>query len=61
MMLTTLAIAVSQLAATAVVDFVDERVILGGCGLVTLTYAAIWRLSTRRLRLQPVPAGQAAE
>ncbi len=49
LMLATLAIAVSQLGATAVVDHVDERVILAGCGLVTLTYAIGWRIATRRL------------
>jgi MFS family permease len=51
MMLATLAIAISQLAATAVVDHVDERVILAGCGLVTLLYAIGWRIATRRLTL----------
>jgi hypothetical protein len=56
MMLATLSIAVSQLGAAAVVDHVDERVILAGCGLITLTYALVWRLATRRLTLGPVPA-----
>jgi MFS family permease len=56
LMLTTLAIAVSQLGATAVVDHVGLRVILGGCGLVTLTYSIGWRLATRRLSLTPVAA-----
>ncbi len=51
MMLATLAIAVSQLGAAAVVDQVDERVILAGCGLITLTYAVGWRIATRRLSL----------
>jgi MFS family permease len=51
MMLATLAIAISQLAATAVVDRVNERFILAGCGLVTLTYAIGWRIATRRLAL----------
>ena len=51
LMLTTLAIAVSQLGATAVVDHVDQRVILAGCGLITLTYSIGWRLATRRLSL----------
>lgn len=50
-MLATLAIAVSQLAASAVVDHVDERVILAGCGLITLSYAIGWRIATRRLTL----------
>jgi MFS family permease len=56
MMLATLAIAVSQLGATAVVDHVDQRVILAGCGLITLTYAVVWRLATRKLSLNPVVA-----
>ena len=51
MMLATLAIAVSQLTASAVVDHVDERAILAGCGLITLTYAVGWRIATRRLSL----------
>ena len=56
MMLATLAIAISQLAATTVVDRVDERFILAGCGLVTLTYAVGWRIATRKLALTgPVP------
>jgi len=53
MMLATLAIAVSQLGAAAVVDFVDMRVILAGCGLITLSYAIGWRIATRGL----TPAG----
>ncbi|WBB66699.1 MFS transporter [Micromonospora sp. WMMD812] len=56
MMLATLAISVSQLAVAAVVDIVDERVVLAGCGLVTLVYAIGWRIATRRLSLaDPVP------
>src|SRR5699024_1035054 len=49
LMLATLAIAISQLGATAVVDIVDEWVILAGCGLVTLVYAVVWRVATRGL------------
>ncbi|MGN9779563.1 MFS transporter [Micromonospora sp. H33] len=51
MMLATLAISVSQLVVASVVDIVDERVILAGCGLVTLVYAVGWRIATRRLSL----------
>jgi MFS family permease len=51
MMLATLAIAVSQLVTAAVVDHVDERVILAGCGLITLVYAVGWRIATRGLSL----------
>ena len=56
MMLATLAIAVSQLGAAAVVDHVDERVILAGCALITLTYAIGWRIATRKLSLTDAPA-----
>ncbi|MEV4497829.1 MFS transporter [Micromonospora arborensis] len=60
MMLATLAISVSQLAVAVVVDAVDERVVLAGCGLITLVYAVGWRIATRRLSLtdpvtEPVP------
>ncbi|MEU8297834.1 MFS transporter [Micromonospora sp. NPDC048909] len=51
MMLATLAISISQLAVAAVVDVVDARVVLAGCGLVTLVYAIGWRIATRRLSL----------
>ncbi|MGC4854319.1 MFS transporter [Micromonospora sp. DT4] len=55
MMLATLAISVSQLAVALVVDVVDERVVLAGCGLVTVVYAVGWRIATRRLSLtEPV-------
>jgi MFS family permease len=56
MMLATLAISVSQLVTAGVVDLVDERVVLAGCGLVTVVYAVGWRIATRRLSLtDPVP------
>ena len=56
LMLTTLSIAVSQLVATAFVDRVDDRLILAGGGLVTLTYAIGWRIATRGLTLaEPSP------
>jgi MFS family permease len=65
LMLTTLAIAVSQLGATAIIDHVDLRVILGGCGAVTLIYSVGWRLATRRLALTPAapqrPSGDPPE
>jgi MFS family permease len=60
MMLATLAISVSQLGAAAFVDRVDERVILLGCGLITLVYAVGWRFATRHLSLRetaPVAGG----
>jgi len=60
-MLATLAIAISQLGAAAVVDHVDEGVILAGCGLITLSYAIGWRIATRRLTLgaEEADAGRA--
>lgn len=63
MMLATLAISVSQLAVAVVVDQVDERVVLAGCGLITLVYAIGWRIATRRLTLSDPgspPPGPAA-
>jgi MFS family permease len=60
MMLATLAIAVSQLGTAAVVDHVDERVILAGCGLITLVYAIGWRIATRNLSLAAPAAGDPA-
>ncbi|MFI5837576.1 MFS transporter [Micromonospora sp. NPDC051300] len=59
MMLATLAIAVSQLVVALVVDRVDERTVLAGCGLVTVVYAIGWRFATRRLSLTD-PAGAPA-
>jgi predicted MFS family arabinose efflux permease len=56
MMLATLAISVSQLVVGSVVDILDERVILAGCGLTTLVYAVGWWLATRRL-----PVAQSAD
>jgi hypothetical protein len=54
MMLATLSIAVSQLGASAVVDHVDESVVLAVCGLITVVYAIGWWLVTRRLAGTPV-------
>ncbi|MCG5467900.1 MFS transporter [Micromonospora sp. LAH09] len=56
MMLATLAISVSQLAVAMVVDVVDERVVLAGCGLITVVYAVGWRIATRRLSLTDAAA-----
>ena len=55
LMLATFAVSVSQLAVAAVVDHVDERVVLASCGLVTLVYAIGWRIATRRLSLTNEP------
>jgi MFS family permease len=56
LMIVTLSIAISQLVATAFVDRVDERVILAGCGLVTLVYGIVWGVATRKLRLGEQPS-----
>ncbi|MFI1989543.1 MFS transporter [Actinoplanes sp. NPDC020271] len=52
LMLATLSIAISQLGASAIVDRVDQSVVLIACGLVTLVYAAGWWLAVRRLSPQ---------
>jgi MFS family permease len=57
MMLATLAIAISQLGAAVFVDHVDERLILAGCGVITLTYAIGWRFATRKLSLETSAPG----
>ncbi|MEQ4301275.1 MFS transporter [Plantactinospora sp. B6F1] len=49
MMLATVAIALSQFVVAGVVDHVDQRVVLAGCGLTTLVYALGWWVATRRL------------
>jgi MFS family permease len=46
-MITTLAISVSQLAVGLLVDYVPIRVLVAACGAVTLTYSIIWRMITR--------------
>ncbi|SCL41425.1 Predicted arabinose efflux permease, MFS family [Micromonospora pallida] len=56
MMLATLAISVSQLVVAALVDTIDERIVLAGCGLTTLVYAVGWRIATRRLSLTEQPS-----
>ncbi|HEX2773607.1 MAG TPA: MFS transporter [Micromonosporaceae bacterium] len=61
MMLATLAISVSQLVVAAVVDILDERVILAGCGLTTLVYAVGWWLATRRLPVSDRADDEVAE
>lgn len=59
MMLATLAVSVSQLVVALMVDHIDARVVLAGCGLVTLTYAVGWRIATRRLSLHDPAVGPA--
>jgi hypothetical protein len=48
-MITTLAISVSQLVVGVLVDSVRTRVLIAGCGAVTFLYSIVWRLATRRV------------
>jgi MFS family permease len=48
-MITTMAITVSQLLVSVFVDHVNTRVLIACCGAVTLGYAICWRLVTRRV------------
>jgi MFS family permease len=68
MMIATLAISVSLLVVGALVDLVELRVLIAGCGCATLLYAIGWRIGTRRQSLadrapsgpgsgEPAPAG----
>jgi hypothetical protein len=60
MMIVTLAISVSQLAAGAVVDHVSPRVLIAAFGTVTLVYAVVWRLVTSRVMRRTRPDEAAA-
>jgi MFS family permease len=51
-MITTMAISVSQLAVGLLIDHVATRVLVAGCGAVTLAYSIVWRLLTRRILRQ---------
>ena len=55
MMLATLAIAVSQLLAGAAIAHVDQRWIIAGCASITISYAIVWRIATRRLQPSAEP------
>jgi len=48
-MIATLAISVSLLGVGAVIDHVNPRLPIAICGALTLGYALVWRLITRRL------------
>jgi hypothetical protein len=48
-MIATLSVSLSQLAAGAFIDRVDPRAVVIGSGLVTVGYATVWRLVTRRV------------
>lgn len=45
-MLSTVAVAGSQLAVSALIDVVDIRVLLAACGVLSLLYAIGWRAAT---------------
>jgi len=47
MMLATLAISISQLTVAAMIDVVHVRLLIAGCGAVTLLYAIGWYVVTR--------------
>jgi hypothetical protein len=49
LMLAMLALSTSQLVIGAMVDTVDMRILVAGCGLTTVVYAIGWRLATARL------------
>ncbi len=59
LMIATLAISVSQLGAGALVDRVDPRLVVAGCGALTAVYAVGWRLATRRLARRDLAPGGA--
>ncbi|WP_027343611.1 MFS transporter [Hamadaea tsunoensis] len=55
-MIAMLAVTASQLVAGVFVDSLDTRVLIACCALTTLSYAAGWRLVTRRIeRREPLP------
>jgi len=56
-MVTTLAIAASQVGAGVLSDFVDARLLTAGFGGVTVAYGAVWWIATRRAR-GSVPSAQ---
>lgn len=58
MMVAMLAISASQLIAAALVDHIDERLVIAGCALLTLAYAIGWRVATRGLHLAERTATQ---
>ncbi|HEX5741972.1 MAG TPA: MFS transporter [Pilimelia sp.] len=56
MMLATLAISLSQLGVGALLGVAAPAALVAGCGAVTLAYALLWRLGTRRLHPAPQPS-----
>ena len=49
LMIMTLVMATSQIAVGLLVDHTPTRVLVAGCGSVTVLYALGWRLITRRV------------
>jgi MFS family permease len=49
MMIAMVAISLSQAAAGALTDQLGPRLVIAGCGSLTLLYAVVWRLATLRL------------
>ncbi|NUT07109.1 MAG: MFS transporter [Hamadaea sp.] len=48
-MIAMIAVTASQFVAGLLVDSVDTRLLVAGCALTTLAYAAGWRIATRRI------------
>ncbi|MEV6963488.1 MFS transporter [Hamadaea sp. NPDC051192] len=48
-MIAMIAVTASQFVAGLLVDSVDTRMLVAGCALTTLAYAAGWRFATRRI------------
>ncbi|GLY03582.1 MFS transporter [Actinoplanes sp. NBRC 101535] len=59
MMLATLAIAISQLGAGAVIDHVDPSVVIATCASITMVYAVGWWIVTRWTAGTPVASEKA--
>jgi MFS family permease len=61
LMVVSLSISASMLLAGALVDHVGPRSTLAVCGSLTLAYALVWRLITRRLlRTAPTAVAEPA-
>jgi MFS family permease len=60
-MITTVAISISQLVVGVLVDRTSSRLLVACCGGVTLTYAVLWRLLTRRIMRRQGAAMPAAD
>ncbi|HEX6074764.1 MAG TPA: MFS transporter [Micromonosporaceae bacterium] len=54
MMIAMVAVSLSQAAAGALTDQLGPRLVIAGCGSLTLLYAVVWRLATVRLMRRTV-------